>query len=166
MQRKVRPRRGASPLAALLAAVGLLVGAPTSARDLSSRERSLQRSISSDSSQIAESRGRLRDLQTRSVLEGNCGGAPARVGASSSELQCEHDRDQRQHEWSWGACGGGVASAPDGLSDREATRWRAAVATGPRERGWAATAASGLFELQAQSSVNTSTEAVFDERVD
>jgi peptidoglycan hydrolase CwlO-like protein len=65
MQRHVGIRRRSSILAALLAALGLLVGAPLSAGDLNSRERSLKQGINADSARVQGYRGRLRDLDTR-----------------------------------------------------------------------------------------------------
>jgi peptidoglycan hydrolase CwlO-like protein len=52
-------------VAALLAALGLLVLAPLSSGDLSSRERSLKRSIGADNARVQVYRGRLNDLQAR-----------------------------------------------------------------------------------------------------
>ncbi len=58
-------RRGASFGAALVAALGLLVGASTSAGDLGSRARSLKRGIGADTARVETYRGRIRDLETR-----------------------------------------------------------------------------------------------------
>jgi peptidoglycan hydrolase CwlO-like protein len=58
-------RRGALALLALLVAAALLGGAGVSLGDLTSRERSLQQAIGSDSGQIAAYRGRLDDLRMR-----------------------------------------------------------------------------------------------------
>ena len=65
MKRHLGTRRGSSSLAAFLAALGLLVGAPLSSGDLSSRERALKQRISADTARVQVYRGRLRDLQTR-----------------------------------------------------------------------------------------------------
>jgi peptidoglycan hydrolase CwlO-like protein len=65
MQRHLGFRRGASSLAAFFAALGLLVGAPSSSGDLNSRERSLKQGIGADTARVEAYRGRIRDLQTR-----------------------------------------------------------------------------------------------------
>ena len=65
MQRHLRTRRGIASLAAFLAAVGLLVAAPLSQGDLSSREHSLEQRIGADAAQVQAYRGRLHDLQAR-----------------------------------------------------------------------------------------------------
>lgn len=65
MKRHLGSCRGALPVAALIAAVCLLAGAPTSSGDLSSRARSLKRGIGADTSQVETYQGRIRDLEGR-----------------------------------------------------------------------------------------------------
>ena len=65
MQRGITIRRGTLLLAAITSVFALLAWAPGSFGDLSSRQRSLQQSIASESGQINAYQGRLRDLQAR-----------------------------------------------------------------------------------------------------
>jgi peptidoglycan hydrolase CwlO-like protein len=65
MQRHLGSRRGALSFAALIAAVCLLVGAPSSSGDLNSRARSLKQGIGADTAQVETYRGRIRDLEAR-----------------------------------------------------------------------------------------------------
>jgi peptidoglycan hydrolase CwlO-like protein len=64
MQRQNLRRRGVLLLAAL-SALALLVQAPRSVGDLSSRQRALQQSISADNGRLSAYRGRLADLRAR-----------------------------------------------------------------------------------------------------
>jgi len=86
-------RRGASFGAALVAALGLLVGASTSAGDLGSRARSLKRGIGADTARVETYRGRIRDLETRLAgIESSLGIQRSLLLRITNELGVARDR--------------------------------------------------------------------------
>jgi peptidoglycan hydrolase CwlO-like protein len=80
-------------VAALIAAVCLLVGAPSSSGDLSSRERSLKRGIGADTSRVESYRGRIRDLEARLAgIESSLRIQRSLLGRIQHELTVARDR--------------------------------------------------------------------------
>src|SRR2546423_6021554 len=93
MQRQMTLRRATLLLAAILSVVVLLAWAPVSSGDLSSREQSLQQSITSESGRIATYRGRLQDLRVRLArLESSLATEQAFLTRIHYALASEHSR--------------------------------------------------------------------------